>query len=862
MIYMKLTSNINNIPKDSNIRLNKSEGPTSSSKVHISLNQFLKEHKTKGDNKTHVCMPGKFIGKYSIPENKLPLFYDLYLKESSTTQVNTLTFTELHLSDKSPILIDLDLQYDNKDTRITSVHINEIITEILKCITPCFDGARLDYYVLQRPKTYKCNGVYKDGLHIYFPHIITNYEFQYVLRFNLMDKIEEIIYDLNNLKPIGKVYDLDVIEKVGICMYKSTKILNDVVIPGCTLSCKRLVVPAYEVVKCSKDKTDLELLHLLSIRNDVPLTVMNDDIKGKVSDTYDTIKNNRNYVKHSQTINDHNEPSIESNINVNKIIEGLNLLPNKYYDDYHLWRDIGWALANGEQTNEMFQLYDDFSKKSNKYDYNGANKIFWSYNSSHSNGITIASLWYYIKKEAPDEYIELNEKYKPTIEEPVNLINMQDAYNLHNFITDWVGETICSDYALIDDLKKVIGIKIGAQTVYIIKNFNSIEISKASGFDSALRKMLIYKVEEKLINNEIVIKTKNTNVCNLLTKHLKEFVYKDIIFRPNNNIQGIFNLFPGFRAHVKDTCDMSNINLILQHLKEVWANNIDELYDYIIKWLACIIQKDHKNGTALVFISKQGAGKNIIGNFLCDQIFGKQIATTVNDIDKVTQKFNNTIANKVLTILDEVSSISQGYHTVFDKLKSMITEKTQYIEKKGIDPIQIDDYNNYIFFSNHKYPVRIESNDRRYFVSELSNKYMNNYEYFDKLGNQIKSGADDFITYLKLLDISNFNPRKIPDSIIKTEQKMNSLINSYRFLIDMLYEINNGYITTQELFDMYRNWCYDCGEKNIKSKKIFVDDIGVLSEIIRKKNIRGFNINKANIKARMMIDFNVPNYYF
>ncbi len=74
----------------------------------------------------------------------------------------------------------------------------------------------------------------------------------------------------------------------------------------------------------------------------------------------------------------------------NYIEKLLNLLPNKYYDDYYLWIKVGLALFN---TSEDYLMYwDNWSKKSIKYEINVCKKIWKNFSKKYTNPITIKSI--------------------------------------------------------------------------------------------------------------------------------------------------------------------------------------------------------------------------------------------------------------------------------------------------------------------------------------------------------------------------------------------------------------------------------------------------------------------------------------
>jgi hypothetical protein len=79
-------------------------------------------------------------------------------------------------------------------------------------------------------------------------------------------------------------------------------------------------------------------------------------------------------------------------------------------------------------------------------------------------------------------------------------------------------------------------------------------------------------------------------------------------------------------------------------------------------------------------------------------VIGSRYYNTINDIEQVVGRFNSESENKLLTICDEIQNYG-GAHKSNDKLKSLITQTQQKIERKGLDIQTINDFNNYIFLT-------------------------------------------------------------------------------------------------------------------------------------------------------------------
>lgn len=99
-------------------------------------------------------------------------------------------------------------------------------------------------------------------------------------------------------------------------------------------------------------------------------------------------------------------------------------LPAKYYDDYESWIAVGMILYN--TSDENFNLWDEWSKQSNKYDETIMDSKWKSFKTNNSNKVTYGTLykWFIDEKiiktkpldckvsEYPSKEITITEKYK------------------------------------------------------------------------------------------------------------------------------------------------------------------------------------------------------------------------------------------------------------------------------------------------------------------------------------------------------------------------------------------------------------------------------------------------------------------
>jgi hypothetical protein len=518
--------------------------------------------------------------------------------------------------------------------------------------------------------------------------------------------------------------------------------------------------------------------------------------------------------------------NFKTKYNKNMLSELLNILTSDYYDNYDLWLKICFSLKSLNDDN-LIKLFNNFSKKSAKYKgFSNIKKQWLAIKNNTKNKITINTLFWLAKKCNEKLFNKIIEKYN------TKLLEDRGLY-FQDFVNKWNGQQLIDSEEFIKDLRSVVGFyNNGNRIIYIFKNSDGIEMAKD-------RKALQhYYIRDK--NN------KKIRFDNFLMNYgYHKIQFNRIIFRPNYYEEKTFNMFPGFKSEKINNFNKKLIGNILNHIKIVLANNNNDNYYYILNWLSKLVKEPEiKNGVVLVFIGKQGCGKSIFGRFLREMIIGISISAEVADLTKVTGRFNTILQNKLLITLDEVSNVEKNYHRTFDILKNLITEDKRIIEKKGIDPISVDDYCNYIMFSNNYFPVRIEGGDRRYCVLECGDKYIKNKTYFDNLRDDFenKNIANHFYTFLLSRDIAKVNLEKMPFSKLKLELLERSLPKIIWFIKDILVD-KEILISKNDLWEKYSNYCIFNNIKRNKSKNSFFKDI---KKYIEEKRIRVFDNGKRD----------------
>ena len=259
-----------------------------------------------------------------------------------------------------------------------------------------------------------------------------------------------------------------------------------------------------------------------------------------------------------------------------------------------------------------------------------------------------------------------------------------------------------------------------------------------------------------------------------------------IVFRPrpegyvNPSAYKTFNLYRGLainRAQAAAYCAAFGdwegpLQYVLDHIRLIWCRGHEALYQYVVKWMASIIQRPWlKLGTAIVLRGLQGSGKGLIVNLLA-AIIGKQHFFPVQDVNDVTGTYTHQLKACLLCFMDE--AVWGGDKEKSGILKKLITEPTHSIHQKYLSSYVVDSFLNLIFASNHAWVVPCDEVERRYLCLDVSNQYAGAQtaeiaDYFNRLR---AVPAEVFAHYLYNVDLSDFNPRAIVTTEFQRDQKM------------------------------------------------------------------------------------------
>jgi len=335
-----------------------------------------------------------------------------------------------------------------------------------------------------------------------------------------------------------------------------------------------------------------------------------------------------------------------------------------------------------------------------------------------------------------------------------------------------------------------------------------------------------------------------------------------IVFEPNlkhkthytfNTFDGFVGMPPVFNAGTLSLEELERIEPLINHIREVLADDNPDVFDYIVSYFAHIIQKpDIKTKILMMFMSeKQQVGKNIFLSFIQKYVLGTKYAIERTGLEPMLDDKNADFETAVLCITNEISIKS---HNDYNIIKDRITSERRRLRRLYCDAIEVNDYTNYVCTSNERLKsIRIEKDDARTAAFEVSDRYRCNYDYFDKILECFNTECGRlFYRYLHHYRITR-QLRDIPRTQLR-EDMMRSNNHSLDEFISEVKETDwsakrpspssddwtrsiwngrtdKGIIKLSDLYKAYKAYCNETGEKCYTLR--FIRD-NIETEVIKK----------------------------
>lgn len=249
----------------------------------------------------------------------------------------------------------------------------------------------------------------------------------------------------------------------------------------------------------------------------------------------------------------------------------------------------------------------------------------------------------------------------------------------------------------------------------------------------------------------------------------------------------------------------------LHHLRVLLPNPIDQ--KIILNYMAALVQyKGVKFQFSPVIQGVEGNGKSLL-NVIISKCIGSRYGATISG-ENFNSKFNVFMKDKIFIGVEEFASSDK--FNVLERIKPIITNETIWIELKGIDGFNYDNYANFMLNTNHKDAVYKSVNDRRWCILYTAQQEKEDLEpksYYVNLWNWFKKSGGFAIVheYLATFPIDDeYNPATscidAPRSSVHDEVIYNSLTNNQLKITeavdDEVIGFRGGIISSQRAKDL------------------------------------------------------------
>ena len=282
-----------------------------------------------------------------------------------------------------------------------------------------------------------------------------------------------------------------------------------------------------------------------------------------------------------------------------------------------------------------------------------------------------------------------------------------------------------------------------------------------------------------------------------------------------NPPKGVYNLWTGFGCEVDYSSTPIQARKALWHLKYVICGGDQTSYRYSLGWLAHAFQNPKKQAeVAFVMLGGRGAGKGTLGGWFIG-LFGSH-GTHIQNPGHLTGRFNSHLKSTVALFVDEAFFV--GDRAAHNVLKGLITENQIMVEPKNVNAYAAKNRLKIMMATNETHAISAGTDERRYFVTYVSDRVKQNHKYFTELTKWWKDGGDRALfTLLCHIDLSEFNIRKVPKTAALEEQKLESLTGLDSWLYELLQD-EARWKTKWSARDAANNFRIYCDQKGGKYK--------------------------------------------
>jgi len=254
-----------------------------------------------------------------------------------------------------------------------------------------------------------------------------------------------------------------------------------------------------------------------------------------------------------------------------------------------------------------------------------------------------------------------------------------------------------------------------------------------------------------------------------------------------------YNRFSGIIKH-EGEYDIEAVRIFKNHVKYLTTSKAE--YNHVLNYLSYIVQNPGKKiAHALLIISKfEGIGKSLLEKLMRNILRSPSNVQYVSNVDnsQLLSDYTDFMNDKLLCFIHE---LAQGDRfSTMNRLKSLITEDSVFINGKYARAYTIRNTTNFIFFSNLLDAIKIGAHDRRLFVV-YNDKQPKDSEYYKEVMKIFDHEYYSLWKFLETRDLEDFNPHARPPETAGKDQLKEHSLNELSLYLRDLKENPNSILT-------------------------------------------------------------------
>ena len=225
--------------------------------------------------------------------------------------------------------------------------------------------------------------------------------------------------------------------------------------------------------------------------------------------------------------------------------------------------------------------------------------------------------------------------------------------------------------------------------------------------------------------------------------HPDQLQYDKIVFEVDASKVGPrdYNLYQRPAYQIKEGVELKELAPeFYEFLFGIIADSDEKLYIFLINYISkkvCV----GKAKQMLVLLGEMGTGKSTFAEIM-GLILGEKYWQQMDSIHQISSNFNASSETAIFSSVEEIVSNAGDFHAIQSKLKTLTTETSIRIERKGIDSYMTTSQNDICLITNENNPVKITDGNRRAAVLRVSSKYQNDHAFFSRLRKEVKENIE------------------------------------------------------------------------------------------------------------------------